>query len=418
MALGRFLDPEAAMSSPVVAALVILLLVMCAALTYAMGGTGHISQMIYLGPIVLAALRFRHLATLAVAVAAGLLAGPIIPVDLSSGGAPHLSEWLSRCILFVLLGQLAVLLFRAQRAMSSALQSTQRIASQMQELAREAEVQALRKSELTARLDPAIRGTGMRMLFQPIVDLRAGTVSGLEALARFDIPPPQPPDTWFAHAWEVGLGPEMEVLALRHGLSALSRVPESVYLSANVSPRTLMSLAFEALIDELPLDRVVLEVTEHSKVEDYPSLREVLADLRGRGMRLAVDDVGAGFSTLRHVLTLFPDIIKLDVALVRDLEQDPARIAIARGLCACASELGAVVVAEGIESKAGMQALVDLGITHGQGYFLGRPREIERVVLNGIPAPGEAPAAPHLIGLESAPARPTHQGRMISGTPR
>ena len=233
--LSRFLDPEATTSSAVMAALVAFLLVTCSALTYVAGGAERLSQMVYLAPILLSALRFRHLATLATAVAAALLAGPLMPADLVTGRSQLPSEWLSRGLTFVAVGQLAVFLFRTHRAMSSALQSTQRMASQMQDRVREAEAQARRRDEVAAQVGQALRGTGIRILFQPIADLRTGTVTGVEALARFDLPPPRRPDTWFSHAWEVGLGPELEVLALRQALSAVDRLPESVYLSANVT---------------------------------------------------------------------------------------------------------------------------------------------------------------------------------------
>jgi EAL domain-containing protein (putative c-di-GMP-specific phosphodiesterase class I) len=120
-------------------------------------------------------------------------------------------------------------------------------------------------------------------------------------------------------------------------------------------------------------EALVLELTEHADVDDYPTLHNALACLRSGGIRVAVDDTGSGFASLRHILNLRPDIIKLDLALVRDINQDPARRALAQGMLTFASEIGAEIVAEGIETTAELAVLQDIGIPHGQGYLLGRP---------------------------------------------
>src|SRR5690606_27902663 len=122
-----------------------------------------------------------------------------------------------------------------------------------------------------------------------------------ESLARFEAEPYRSPDKWFAEADEVGLGAELEIALARKALEALPGFPKDVLLSVNFSPATIMTNAFAHLFENLPLDRVVLEVTEHAAVANYTELSARLHPFRLRGLRLAVDDAGAGHSSFRHV---------------------------------------------------------------------------------------------------------------------
>ncbi len=151
----------------------------------------------------------------------------------------------------------------------------------------------------------------LQTVFQPIVDLRTGSTVGAEALARFTAPPFRAPDLWFAEAAELGLGTELEVTALRSALEQLVKLPAGLYLSINASPATIVSPEFRAAMAEIPAERVVLELTEHTGIDDYHLFGEAITELRSNGLRLAVDDAGAGFSSFRHILNLRPDIIKL-----------------------------------------------------------------------------------------------------------
>jgi EAL domain-containing protein (putative c-di-GMP-specific phosphodiesterase class I) len=190
-------------------------------------------------------------------------------------------------------------------------------------------------------------------LFQPIVDLRTGGTVGAEALARFTTPPFRPPDVWFAEAAELGLGTELEVSALRSALLQLSRLPSGLYLSLNASPATIVSPEFRATMAEVPAERVVLELTEHTGVDDYHLFGEAIAEMRSNGLRLAVDDAGSGFSSFRHILNLRPDIIKLDIALTRGIDTDPARRALGSAMLTFGLDAyNASIVAEGIETQS------------------------------------------------------------------
>jgi EAL domain-containing protein (putative c-di-GMP-specific phosphodiesterase class I) len=213
-------------------------------------------------------------------------------------------------------------------------------------------------------------------VYQPIVDLVSGAVVGFEALSRFASSPPRPPDQWFAEAASVGLGVELELHALRAALAERHRMPEEVYLSLNVSPQTAMSPLLFDLLEGSPCERIVLEVTEHVGIEDYDALSESLRRLRSRGLRIAIDDAGSGYASLRHILNIRPDIIKLDIALTRGIDVDPARQALAVALVSFRQDIGAVLVAEGIETQSELDMLVQLGLQHGQGYHLGRPGDL------------------------------------------
>jgi EAL domain-containing protein (putative c-di-GMP-specific phosphodiesterase class I) len=216
--------------------------------------------------------------------------------------------------------------------------------------------------------------------FQPIVNLKSGDAIGTEALSRFSDSSSRAPDEWFAEAADVGLGIELEVAALDSALEQLPRLPSSLYLSLNASVETIMSDDFASRIDDAPAERIVLELTEHTRVQDYDNFARGLESLRSQGVRLAVDDTGAGFSSLQHVLNLQPDIIKLDVGLTRGIDRDPARRALGRALLTFGLDAyDASIVAEGIETEGELEVLRSLGCPCGQGFYLGRPGRISQV---------------------------------------
>jgi EAL domain-containing protein (putative c-di-GMP-specific phosphodiesterase class I) len=247
----------------------------------------------------------------------------------------------------------------------------------------------------------------MQTVFQPIVDLRTGGTVGAEALARFTAPPFRAPDLWFAEAAELGLGTELEVSALRCALEQLSKLPAGLYLSINASPATIVSAEFRASMAEIPAERVVLELTEHTGVDDYQLFAEAISEMRSNGLRLAVDDAGAGFSSFRHILNLRPDIIKLDIALTRGIDTDPARRALGSAMLAFGLDAyNASIVAEGIETKSELNTLQGLGCHYGQGYYLGRPAQMsvlprQMSEAGASPSPGRPGRTLHSNGILS-----------------
>jgi EAL domain-containing protein (putative c-di-GMP-specific phosphodiesterase class I) len=120
----------------------------------------------------------------------------------------------------------------------------------------------------------------------------------------------------------------------------------------------------------------VLEVTEHAPVDDYTELNSALRDLRRRGLRLAIDDAGAGFASLRHIVLLSPHLVKLDITLIRNVDSDEVRRAVVTAITAFASQIGARVVAEGVETAAELATLRDIGVQFAQGFFIGIPGDI------------------------------------------
>lgn len=223
-----------------------------------------------------------------------------------------------------------------------------------------------------SRIRSVIDRDGLDVEFQPVFDLADCRIVSLEALARFWVDPMRPPSAWFAEAAEVGLGAELELMAIRRALERLDEFPEDVALAINVSPATALDPRFSELLLDVA-DRVVIEITEHAQVDDYEALLGALAPLRDRGAQLAIDDVGAGFANLRHILRLAPDIVKLDLSLTQEIARDPAREALASSLVGFASGVGASIAAEGISSDEELTLLRALGVEYGQGFHLARP---------------------------------------------
>lgn len=213
----------------------------------------------------------------------------------------------------------------------------------------------------------------LHMVYQPAIRLDRAGVEFVEALARFEVEPYESPDHWFRIAAEVDLGVELEMLAVRLALEGLHSLPSALSLSINVSPNTLISTALNEALSSVPLDRIILEVTEHEPVRCYATVRRHLEHLRGRGLRLAVDDAGAGYSNFRHILELQPDIVKLDMSLTRGITANSAKRALAAALINFAREIGSELVAEGVESFSELRTLRELGVTIVQGHIIGRP---------------------------------------------
>jgi EAL domain-containing protein (putative c-di-GMP-specific phosphodiesterase class I) len=231
--------------------------------------------------------------------------------------------------------------------------------------------------ERRERIEDVLAGHRFHIVFQPIIDLATGRPRGAEALTRFDSGELSGPAEWFAEASAVGLGTELEMAAAGTALRALEDLPPSCYLSLNVSPETAISGRVESLLGEEAPARIVLELTEHTRVSDYSDLVGGLLPLRQLGARVAVDDAGSGFASLEHVLQLSPDIIKLDRILIHNVATDAARRAMITSLVTFAHEVGAVLVAEGIETAEELGALRRLKVDCGQGFYLARPaREV------------------------------------------
>jgi EAL domain-containing protein (putative c-di-GMP-specific phosphodiesterase class I) len=212
-------------------------------------------------------------------------------------------------------------------------------------------------------------------VFQPIVDLTSGRVIGVEALARFRTLASNSPSQCFLNAWSLGLGLDLELAAARAAVSSVHRFPPEYFVAVNFSVAAIVTPEFQELIRPI-VSRVVVEITEHAPVADYATLAATLEPLRRNGLRISIDDVGAGFSSFEHILRLKPDVVKLDSFLTHGVHGDPARASLTKGLVAFTRTLNATLVAEGIESATQAQALLALGITFGQGFYIGMPQPV------------------------------------------
>ncbi|MDQ3690893.1 MAG: EAL domain-containing protein [Chloroflexota bacterium] len=230
-----------------------------------------------------------------------------------------------------------------------------------------------RQQALHERITEVIREASFEVVFQPIIALRSERAAGYEALSRFSAQPTQPPDAWFTDAAAAGLQVELELATATAAVRQLSKLPPATFMAINCSPATISHPRLRRLLATVDRRRIVLELTEHTQIDDYAALRDSVGLLRRKGVRLAIDDAGAGYSSLRHIVQLAPDLIKVDIGLVRSIHQDPARRALVSSLAQFARETNAQLVAEGIEEQAELETLLSLRVTFGQGYLLGRP---------------------------------------------
>ncbi len=228
-------------------------------------------------------------------------------------------------------------------------------------------------SMLSDLIDRVMRERAFDMVYQPIIDLRSGDLKGMEALCRFRSDPYRAPDLWFGDAARVGKSVLLELTVIKMALKALQDVPAGVYLSLNASPDTVASGRLAEVFAGHPGDRLVIEVTEHAAVADWATLDRCLHALRTMGVRVAIDDAGAGHSGLQQMVRLRPDLIKLDRSLVDRIDEDRARRSLCAAMVHYAAETGASLVAEGIERQEEAEVLRSLGVQTGQGYLLARP---------------------------------------------
>lgn len=243
--------------------------------------------------------------------------------------------------------------------------------------------------KITQGIKKVIEHQQFALHYQPIVNITERRLVGHEVLTRFTAEPVRSPDKWFNEAIEVGLNHELEKRVIQRALRELQHFPVGTYLALNISPETLLTEELLDWLQEQPLKRLVIEITEHSSVsmDSYQKINDILAPLRARGLRLAVDDAGAGYASFRHILKLEPDIIKLDGSLTDQIDTDPTMQALAAAFVLFAEKTGAKIVAEGVENQAELEAIMALQINKAQGYHLGRPAPLEYYLTEGFWSP-------------------------------
>lgn len=228
-------------------------------------------------------------------------------------------------------------------------------------------------TETRTRIESVLRGRSITPFYQPVIDIRTMATVGYEGLSRFAEPTYGGPDRWFADAFTVGLGVDLEWLAAATLLPVLDALAPEVFLAVNLSPPAILHASEDQLCQPSQCPRVVIELTEHVPVEDYPAVQRAFAEMRGHGARLAADDLGAGYAGFRHLLDLAPDIIKLDVSLVRGVHHSNRQQSLLKAMTAFADDVGATVIAEGVEQAEELETLRALSVPWAQGYYLGRP---------------------------------------------
>lgn len=244
-----------------------------------------------------------------------------------------------------------------------------------------------RQASVVEQISKVIERDNLTIFYQPIYRLADNRVIGVEALSRFPDQDRRGTAEWFAEAAQFGLGQALELAAFRAALRSISQLPEDVYLAINVSPQLVIGGGLSELLANVAPGRVVLELTEHAIITDLGLFHRSLEPLRSR-VRIAIDDAGAGYSGLRHILDVHPDIIKLDLSLTRNIDKDPARHALATAMIAFCRKTGSQIVAEGVETAEELETLGQLGTDCAQGYFLQRPKPLAALsrclIANGV----------------------------------
>lgn len=226
------------------------------------------------------------------------------------------------------------------------------------------------------RITGLLRERPFTTVFQPIVELATRRPMALDALSRASDGATRGVEQWLDEAASVGMRESLEIALAAAALQHLDRLPAGLRMGVRVSPATAAAgRLHEVLVGRAPC--VIIELTDPASVDDPGALRRALAPWRDEGALVAVDDRGAGYVGLRHVLELEPDIIRIDAAIVRNVQADERRQAMARVLAGYAEDVGAISVAEGIEHEVEATTLAELGVRGGQGFHLGRPRPLD-----------------------------------------
>lgn len=229
-------------------------------------------------------------------------------------------------------------------------------------------------------VEAALASGDPSIVFQPVVDLVTRKLLGHEALSRFTSEPQRSPDKWFADANSAGIGSRLELFAAQRALEEGQALPSSLSISVNLSPQTILKNDLTPLMSSIDPGRLVIEITEHLPIDDYADVEAALKSLRNAGVRIAIDDAGAGYASLLHVLRLQPDIIKFDISLTRGIDTDQRRIAMVGALVEYSRRTGTTIVAEGVETQAEEATLRAIGVHRGQGYLFGRPQPAADIV--------------------------------------
>ena len=234
-------------------------------------------------------------------------------------------------------------------------------------------------AEKRSRVAAALESGQMVIVYQPIHNVDTGQIAAVECLTRFQILPYRTPDVWFIEAGEVGLGIELELRAIELALHDLSALPGTFDIAVNVSSRTIMSERLLPALSVVNPRRIILEITEHEHIENYACLQHFLEPLRLHGVQVTIDDAGAGYANMHHIINIRPERIKLDVSLTSGIDADAIKRALAAALIEFARQTQTSIIAEGVETASEYDTLRALGVHTMQGYYLGRPVDLPQL---------------------------------------
>lgn len=351
------------------------------------GGTGDLSLLLSV-PVLVAALRFGTRGAVAVAATAAVAVGPAMPVSTVTGEPQTTSAWLTRAAVLLVVAVVAGAVVRVRDRSAD-----RRLALDLREaIERPTTTRTPVDRALLPLVPDVLAHRRFRPAFQPIYGLADGRLLAVEAVTRFDSVPDRSPDRWFAAAHAAGLGVELELAAIEAALDGAEGLPAGVRLSVNASPATVADRRLVDLVRARPGRSLTVEITEHAVIEDYALLREALAALVRLGVELAVDDAGAGFASLQHIVQLEPDVIKLDMSLTQDVAGSPLRRALAASIVDFTERSGARLVVEGVETVEDLTAWAALGAQAVQGFALGRP--------GMLPTAPRSPLLDALVGVQ------------------
>jgi EAL domain-containing protein (putative c-di-GMP-specific phosphodiesterase class I) len=383
-ALSVIVDVSALRVAAAVAALLVATWLACVA----GGGSRTVLPHLFYVPILVAASRTGARGAAAAAVAAGLLAGPLLPLDVAAGTAQTTANWLLRLGMFLVVGQVMAVLSHWSHASIRA---------------------ELDRRKTVARLQRGLARGELFVDYQPVVTIDGRRIVGAEALVRWRDPQRGivPPGDFIPAAEASGAIVELGEFVLREATRQLAAWRAEtgnghLFVSVNVAAAQLSDAAFAgtvaAILDDAPLDpsALHLELTETGVLADVPTAAAVLAELRRLGVRICIDDFGTGQSSLAYLDRLPVDTVKIDRSFVTNL--DPAHEgSVAAGIVGLAHALGFDVIAEGVEEQQQAEALAGIGCRQAQGYLFHRP--MAPAVLTALLAAGDQAATP------DAPAR-------------
>ena len=337
-------------------------------IVYQSGGSQRAMPHLFYIPIILAVLPFGLWGSSVTALVAMVLCGPLMPLNVLTGEVQQTGSWIFRGVMFLLIGAVAYLLIAVRNRVSEHQLSTEVRDTITLGVSSAAEID----ESLIPLIEDVLRTRQFHPVYQPVYSLADGDLLGVEALTRFDVEPHRTPDRWFAAAALSGHGTDLEIAAIEEAVKGTADLPRDVPLSVNASPATLGDPRLLDLIRTTDRQFVV-EITEHAVVEDYHLLQDTVHDLRALGVRIAVDDAGAGISSLRHIVQLAPETIKVDISLAQGVSTSPLRRALAGALIEFARRTGAQLIVEGIEEVSDLTTWTTLGADAVQGFLVGRP---------------------------------------------